>query len=80
MAEKMVTVPSRFIVYCNQDVQVADPYSVIFPDGQVFLFGDDGHQAPSYLCSLRNFKVDVKDEEVFSIPESLLIQILKHEV
>lgn len=75
----MISIPQRFIVYQNSDPDVVDSYTVVYPDGAVFLFdGHEPHRA-RFLCSYNNFSKDEDDDLINSIPESLLEAIINQE-
>jgi hypothetical protein len=78
-SEKLISIPKRFIVYCNADPDVIDPYTVVYPDGAVFLFDNNTPHGSRYLCSFNNFSKDGEDELIEFIPESLLEAIIIQE-
>jgi hypothetical protein len=77
--EHMRDVPARFIVYQSSDSDEAQPYTVIYPDGVVFLFDDGDSPKGIYLCRLMSFSPREEDLPVRSVRENLLKQILAKE-
>jgi hypothetical protein len=77
--EKMREVPSRFIVYQSVDSSEYEPYTVIYPDGAVFLFEDLPNPQGRYLCKFISFSPRKEDEMIKRVPDSILKQILMKE-
>lgn len=78
-SEKLISIPKRFIVYCNTDPDLLDPYTVVYPDGAVFLFDNAAPHRSKYFCSYNHFSKDGEDELIEFIPESLLEAIIIQE-
>ena len=76
----MISVPQRFIVYQNSDPYIIDSYTVVYPDGAVFLFDSQEPHLGRYLCSYNNFAKDKNDDLIDSVPESLLEAIINQEI
>lgn len=75
----MVDVPSKYIVYFNNDDSCYDAYSVVFPDGEVFLFEREPPHRARYLCKFRRFRPDPRDVEVFTLPLAIAAAIERKE-
>lgn len=80
MEQSFISVPKRFIVYCNSDPDVADPYTVVYPDGAVFVFFGHSPFHSRFLCHYNNFSKDENDEVIRSVPEVLMEAIINQEI
>jgi len=78
--EQMREVPARFIVYQSDDVSEYEPYTVVYPDGVVFIFSDEPEPQGRYLCKFISFSPRAEDTLVKSVPDSIYRQIMMKEV
>jgi hypothetical protein len=77
---EMISIPQRFIVYQNADPDVIDEFTVVYPDGAVFLFDSQEPHRPRFLCSYKHFTKDEEDVLINSVPESLLEAMINQEI
>jgi hypothetical protein len=80
LEEQWISIPQRFIVYQSMDSGVADPYTVVYPDGAVFVFYAQPPHRARFLCRYTNFSKDEEDELIDLVPESLMEAIINQEV
>jgi hypothetical protein len=80
LEEKWISIPQRFIVYQSTDSDVADPYTVVYPDGAVFLFYAQPPHRARFLCRYNNFSKDEEDELIDLVPETVMEAIINQEV
>lgn len=76
----LVKLPSRFIAYMSKDKDDAEPYTVVYPDGAVFLFEADDDPRCRFLCSFPNFSARKEDKLIKLVPKHILDKILMMEV
>lgn len=80
MEEKWISIPQRFIVYQSTDSDVVDPYTVVYPDGAVFLLDAQPPHRARFLCRYNNFSKDEEDELIDLVPETVMEAIINQEV
>lgn len=80
MEEKWISIPQRFIVYQSTDPDVVDPYTVVYPDGIVFLLDAQPPHRARFLCRYNNFSKDEEDELIDLVPETVMEAIINQEV
>lgn len=80
MEEKWISIPQRFIVYQSTDSDVVDPYTVVYPDGIVFLLDAQPPHRARFLCRYNNFSKDEEDELIDLVPETVMEAIINQEV
>lgn len=80
MEEKWISIPQRFIVYQSTDSDVVDPYTVVYPDGVVFLLDAQPPHRARFLCRYNNFSKDEEDELIDLVPETVMEAIINQEV
>jgi len=80
LEEKWISIPQRFIVYQSTDPDVVDPYTVVYPDGIVFLLDAQPPHRARFLCRYNNFSKDEEDELIDLVPETVMEAIINQEV
>jgi hypothetical protein len=76
--KELFPVPNGTMVYLKTSPDYIDRYTVIFPDGAVFLMAEDDGFAPAYECEFTSFNKDFDDRLVNFVPERVLNNIVKH--